>query len=191
MKTTKKKLSSWLLVLMLLLLVVVAKPSQAQPCQKVEIATDLVKRTILDKFILESRQTRYFIRDKGIVELTAYTDKEGRDRWYLVPRIDDSYKDNPPKQYATFGNDIILIYQGNTLGDPHQTKGDTAALNQCLEDIIGGRVYIRPKKGIWVDSIGLDGKAKRVQVRTITGGSIGDLEVIFNKDGTYKTYTSL
>jgi len=184
MKTAKEKSSSWLLVLVLV--AAIGKLTHAQPCQKVEIATDPVKRDIIDKFIIESTQTHYFIRDKGIVELTVYTDKEGRDCWSLFPRIDDSYKDNPPKEYAVFGNDIILIYQGNASGIAHQTKGDTAALNQCLEEVIGGRVYIRPKKGIWTDSIGLDGKAKRVQVRTLTTGSGGEIQVIFNKDGTYK-----
>jgi hypothetical protein len=189
MKTAKEKSNPWLLVLMLL--AATGKTSQAQPCQKVEIATDPVKRAILEKFISDSRNTNYFIRDKGIVELNVYTDKEGRDCWYLFPQIDDSYKDNPPIQYAVFGNDIILIYQANDSGVALPTKGDTAALNQCLEDIIGGRVYIRPKKGIWVESIGIDGKLKRSQVRIITTGSSGDLTVIFNKDGTYKTYTSL
>jgi hypothetical protein len=189
MKTTKKKLGPWLLVL--LLLAAIGKPAHAQPCQKVEIATDSVKQAILQKFILESRNDNYFIRDKGIVELSVYKDKEGRDCWYLFPQIDDSYKDNPPKQYAAFGNYIILVYQANASGVALQTKGDTAALNQCLEDVIGGRVYIRPKKGIWVESIGIDGKVGRDEVRALTTGSSGGLGVVFNKDGTYQTYTSL
>jgi len=189
MKTMKEEICAWLLAL--LMIAAMGKPSHAQPCRKIEIATDSVKRTILQKFISESRQTKYFIRDKGIVELRIYTDKEGRDCWYLVPHIDDRYKDNPPIQYAVFGNDIILIYQANASGIAHPTKGDTAALNQCLEEVIGGRVYIRPKKGIWVESIGIDGKLRKEQVRIIMTGSIGDLTVLFNKDGTYQTYTSL
>jgi hypothetical protein len=183
MKSMKEKLGPWVL---LLLLVAAGKPSNAQPCQKVEIATDPDKQAILRDFISDSEKTHYFIHDKGIVELRVYTDKKGRDCWLLVPRIDDSYKDNPPKQYAAFDYDIILIYQANASGVAHPTKGDTATLNQCLEDVIGDRVYIRPKKGRWTDSIGLDSKAKRLQTRRITSGSSGEIQVIFNKDGTYK-----
>ena len=188
-KIKKAKLSLWLLVLMLV--AAVGLTANAQPCEKVEIAADLAKRTILQKFISESRQINYFIHTMGIVELRIFTDKEGRNCWLLFPRIDDRYKDNPPTQYATFDHDIILIYQANDSGMALQTKGDTAALNRCLEDIIGDRVYIRPKKGRLVEVIDIDGKLKRVQSRTITGGSIGEIQVVFNKDGTYKTFSFL
>ena len=191
MKTTKKKLSSWLLVLVLL--VAIGLTANAQPCHKVEIATDSVKRAILDKFISESIKTNYFIGDKGMVQVNIYKDEKGRDCWLLLPQIDDSYKDNPPTKYADLDGDgdiMFLVYEANSSGIELPFRGDRTAVIKCLEAVIGDRLYIRPpKQDRWVEFKDPTGKLRRTKKQTITLGNGGSLIIIFNKDGTYKTLT--
>jgi len=164
--------------------------AQVSVCQKVEVATDSVKRKLLTEFVKEAIQKRYFVDfDKGVVHLTIYKDDKGRDCWALYPLIDDRYKANPPKRYATITVSvdwIILVYEGNSQGLEVKTEGNIEAINQCLDKVVEDRVYIRPVHSKRLKQITLpDGKKRMIEDRVhITGGGMG-IWVIFNKDGTY------
>ena len=164
----------------------------AQPCQEITIATDSTKQSILRQFISSAEKNRFFVNDKGIVKLTRYQDANGLTRWYLVATIDDQYKDNPPTKFSDFDGDIVLVYDADSSGKELPTKGNAANINQCLEEKIGDRVYIRPRtKNRWTshEYKTLSGKIIRQGQRRITTGNGGSLIIIFQKDGTYKTLT--
>ncbi len=160
------------------------------PCNEVErvdLESDQVKSKILVDYIYycESKEWK---NDKGIVILTEYTNEDGKYCWSLTPSIDDSYKDNPPKKFATFKGDIILIFQGGRIPNAKPDSGDKDKLNGCLEQLIGDRVYIRPTtKGRWADGFRpfTTEKIKEGR-RRISMGNGGGLIIIFNGDGTYK-----
>jgi hypothetical protein len=184
--------------ILLLYYLLFAIPAQAQernppPCfdvKQVEIASTPLENRLLDEFIQKSIrdggfQARY---DKGIVHLHAYRNEQGKRCWLLIPYIDDRYKDNPPTRFSDFRGDIILIYDANSTGLALKTEGNIEARNQCLEQIIGDRVFSRqPRRYRWTSTMVPFANKKRIEgTRRITGGNGGDVIIIFNEDGTYE-----
>lgn len=167
-----------------------AQSGSTLPCNEVERMTlddDPVQRKILFDFIV-SCENKEWKNDKGIVMLTRYTDSNGKQCWWLVPSIDDRYKDNPPKKFATFNGDIILIFEADSLQRVKPVSGDMNRINTCLEKIIGDRVYSRPStKTRWADGTRpfTTEKIKEGR-RRLRAGNGGDVIIIFNGDGTYK-----
>ena len=133
-------------------------------------------------------RNNYWRYDKGIVLLREYQNKEGKLCWLLLPSIDDAYKDNPPNRFATFDGDIILIFDATSKGILKESIDNKNALNQCLEKIIGDRVYIRPAAtSRWADAVPtITNKRLKEGRRRISGGNGGSLNVIFNADGSYQ-----
>ena len=166
------------------------RAAQVPACQPVQIAPDQVKRDLLRQFITDCHREHYFFEDKGVVELITYQDSKGRTAWYLSALIDDRYRDNPPAAYSMQGTDIVLVYQGDSLG--HKLRVPTAAvapLVHCLELVIGPAVYLRPaiKERFVEETVGQ--KTTKYRVRTDSGGNVRHgRHIIFNADGTYKIY---
>jgi hypothetical protein len=164
--------------------------AQAPACQPLQIAPDKVKRDLLQQFIIDCHHEHYFFEDKGVVELIAYQDGMGRTAWYLSAIIDDRYRDNPPAAYSMLGTDIVLVYQGDSLGNKLRTPTpDVAPLVHCLELVIGPAVYQRPtiKERFIEEKVGQ--KTTKYRVRTDSGGNVHhERRIIFNTDGTYKVY---
>jgi len=171
-------------------LLAMVKALSAQNCEYVNIATDSVKKRVLSDFHRESVQNHYFLPNKGVVELTVFTNKEGYLCWQLVPLIDDRFKANPPTQYSTFlaiYDEYVLIYKGNEYGNRLKTQGDTAAINRCLRGVLEDRVYINPTYSKRLKQITLpDGQKRTIEQRTHLHGNGGEVIIIFNKDGTIK-----
>lgn len=119
----------------------------APPCEYVElVGGDTSKYNILKGFVNEMEQKNYFQNDKGIVIMTRYRNEEGDSVWVLSPMIDDRYQDNPPTKFSVFGTGwIVLVYEDNQYNQASGTS-NPKAYNKCLEDIIGNRVYLRPKR---------------------------------------------
>jgi hypothetical protein len=88
------------------------------------------------------------------------------------------------------GTDIVLVYQGDSLGNKFRTPTpDVAPLVHCLELIIGPAVYQRPtiKERFIEEKVGQ--KTTKYRVRTDSGGNLyHERRIIFNTDGTYKVY---
>jgi hypothetical protein len=161
----------------------------ALPCRQTKVSTDTTKIRILNEFITASVINNYFINDKGIIQLNIYKNKEGLTCWLLLPRIDDRYKDNPPPTFEEFRGDIILIYPADANGNELKTP-NPEPLNKCLEAVIGDRVYPRPtKKGRWGTPYTIPGinRVLNQGLHRMSTGNSGDLIIIFQKDGTYKT----
>ncbi|MBD2757764.1 hypothetical protein IC230_33185 [Spirosoma sp. BT704] len=167
-----------------------AQAGYPPPCdqiKQVKLDTDQNKRLILINF-MRNCVGKYWLNDKGIVLLREYQNEQGKLCWLLLPSIDDSYKDNPPNRFASFEGDIILVFDADSNRNVKPTIGDKTLLNQCLEQIIGDRVYTRPViKGRWTDMVlpFTDRKMKEGAHRHALGNG-GSLLIIFNSDGSYE-----
>lgn len=168
-----------------------AQEGYPPPCdqvKQVKLDTDQNKRLILIDFIRNCVQNRYWVNDKGVVLLREYQNEEGKQCWLLLPSIDDSYKDNPPSRFASLDGDIILVFDADSKRNVIPTTGDKALLNQCLEQIIGNRVYSRPSvKSRWTDMVlPFTNRKMKEGAHRHEVGNDGSLIIIFNSDGSYK-----
>jgi hypothetical protein len=188
-----KRTINWIPLLLcsvLLSLNTFAQLGYPPPCnetKQVKLDTDPKRRQILFDFI-QSCERNQWRNDKGIVLLREYENEQGKLCWLLLPCIDDTYKDNPPNRFASFNGDIILVFDADSNRNIRPTVGDKSRLNQCLEQIIGDRVYIRPTiKTRWTDMVlpFTNRKMKRGASR-ISGGNGGSLIIVFNSDGSYE-----
>ena len=169
---------------------VYAQSGYPPPCdevKQVKLDTDSTRTKILFDFIRACEQNEWK-NDKGIVLLREYQNEQGKSCWLLLPSIDDRYKDNPPGRFASFNGDIILVFDADSTGNVKPAQGDKNALNQCLEQIIGDRVYIRPTiKTRWTDNVRPFTNDKMEEgARRIWAGNGGSLIIIFNEDGSYR-----
>ena len=183
--------SCLLLGLTLLNLTTFAQLGYPPPCDEaklVKLDTDSKKRQILIDFIQNCERNQWK-NNKGIVLLREYQNDQGKPCWLLLPSIDDSYRDSPPNRFASFNGDIILISEAESNGlVVKPSAGDKNRLNQCLEQIIGDRVYTRPTiKTRWTDMVlpFTNRKMERGAGR-ISGGNGGSLIIVFNPDGSYE-----
>lgn len=168
-----------------------AQSGYPPPCNQVQLTkldTDQTRRQILTDFIANCGRNHYWLNDKGIVLLRQYQNQDGKLCWLLLPSIDDSYKGNPPSRFASFNGDIILVFEATSSGLLKAPAGDQQALNQCLEQIIGDRVYTRPTiKSRWTDNVmPFTNEKMKSGARRIQGGNGGSLIIIFNSDGSYQ-----
>ncbi|SOD92085.1 hypothetical protein SAMN06269250_3790 [Spirosoma fluviale] len=168
-----------------------AQSGYPPPCDEAQL-TDIVaksptKRQILADYV-ESCEQKLWSNDKGIVMLYQYRNQQDQLCWYLSSSIDDHYKDNLPRQFMDFEGDIVLIYNGK----PGELRSDTtinkSALNHCLEQIIGDRVYSRPTaKSRWTNGVlPISNHKLTVGRRRIFAGNGGALIIVFASDGTYQ-----
>ena len=168
---------------------VFAQEGYPPPCNEaklVNIAPDSIKQQILADYI-RSCERGLWRKDKGIVLLYEYQNEQQKPCWYLSSSIDDGYKANPPRRFMDFQGDIILIFEGRATGYDRYATTETSALIQCLEQIVGDRVYTRPTiRSRWTNQVlPTSNKKMTVGQRRISGGNGGDLIIIFNADGSY------
>ena len=165
-------------------------PAHAQPCRQITI--DSTQKSILAKYIHESVLGRYFVDDKGVVIVTRMI-RSGRPAWQVRVALDDSYKDNPPIEWAQLDRDVILFYDAEQPGNREEKTVATPELLSCLDAAIGDRLYIRPpKKERWLAVAGPNGKLIKVQGKRIFGGNMHNDEIIiFEADGRINILKSL
>ncbi|WP_461112598.1 hypothetical protein [Spirosoma jeollabukense] len=168
-----------------------AQTGYPPPCtevKQVKLDTDQTKRQILSEFVNRCVSNSSWKNDKGIVLLREYQNEQGKTCWLLLPSIDDSYKDNPPSRFASFNGDIILVFEADSNRNVKPAVGDKSRLNQCLEQIIGDRVYTRPTiKSRWTDNVmPITNRKMERGASRISGGNGGSLIIIFNADGSYE-----
>ncbi|MFP4095013.1 MAG: hypothetical protein ACLFUB_11040, partial [Cyclobacteriaceae bacterium] len=159
----------------------------APPCEYVEIVDEYAtKYNILEDFVAAMKRENYFQNDKGIIVMKRYKNNEGDSVWMLNPMIDDGYKDNPPTKFSLFETRPILIYEADQEARITSTPTPNA-YNECLEDIIGDRVYLRPtREDRWTKEYEFAGRLYNQGGRTSSTGGGGGIFVIFNDDGSYE-----
>jgi hypothetical protein len=159
------------------------------PCQQVTLATDTShadKRMILVNFIEYALDNKYFVNDKGIVHLYRYKSQKGDSIWRLHPTIEDKYRDNPPTMFSDFHGDIVLVYDADEQGNIRQNP-NPEPYNDCLEDVIGDRVYRRPKKkGRWSNYMLPNGRVLEEGAHRVAIDHGKDQTIVFDQDGSYK-----
>ncbi|MEZ0485622.1 hypothetical protein [Fibrella aquatica] len=183
----------WLIVCLFVSLPAFSQKGYPPPCgtvEEIKLDTNAVRRKVLSNFISASLSNQSFSvkYDKGIIILKEYTNAHNELCWLLSPDIDDSYKDNPPTRFSDFNGDIVLVYTADSTGNALKTPQPHEPLNQCLEQIIGDRVFTRPaKRSRWTSSVFpiTNRKATEGARRNLTGNG-GDVIIIFQKDGTYR-----
>jgi hypothetical protein len=112
----------------------------AQPC-KHRILNKVEGQVISEYRDMAIRENR-FPNSMGVIKVIE-TKKENLEvLWRFSILLDDSYKDNPPKSYATFGEDVVFFYNDSLktfIGNINET-------NDCLDSIVLDRLYIKPPK---------------------------------------------
>ncbi|NML64593.1 hypothetical protein HHL22_05180 [Hymenobacter sp. RP-2-7] len=162
-------------------------PVWAQACEQIKLATTTQQRAVLRDYISLCHQRHFFSKDKGVVQLVAYQNAEGRPRWLLSALTDDRYRDAPPARYARLGRDVILVYQGDANGNALPLAGDPAERAACLSKVLGDRLYHYTKEPPrYIIDKDAPGGPRKMEARQVTGGSShNDLIIEFNKDGTF------
>jgi len=102
---------------------------------------------------------------------------------------DDRDRAASPARYARFGNDIILVYQGDSNGTPLPTAGNLAERDACLSEVLGGRISHYAAEPLYATTVDGQGNTKQVKITHVTGGNThNDLLIKFNKDGTISKF---
>ena len=156
-----------------------------QACQQVEFDKQSENYSLLLNYINTCREKNFFFDDKGVVKLIICKNAEGLTEWHLSALIDDRYQSSPPEQYAFIKNDIVLIYSGNSNGEILPIQSDLIARNECIQEVLGSRVYKQTTGKQFVYSRDAQGIIKKIPVSYVSlGNSHNDLIIIFNKDKT-------
>ncbi|MGI4835473.1 MAG: hypothetical protein ACRYFK_18630 [Janthinobacterium lividum] len=162
----------------------------AHACQPVNLITDAQKKGLLQDYIRECHRQHFFVEDKGAVKLIAYQDADGRPCWLLSAIVDDRYRTAPPASYTRFGNDVILVYQGDSNGNPLPIAGNLAEREACIREVLKGRLYHYTNEPQYTTTTDAQGNAKQVQITHVIGGNPhNDLLIKFNRDGTVSKFT--
>jgi hypothetical protein len=157
----------------------------AQACEQINLVATAQQRALLQDYVVDCYQRHFFFEDKGAVKLIAYQDAEGRPCWLLSAIVDDRYRAAPPAQYAHFGNNVILVYKGDSRGNALPPAGDSAERAACLSEVLGGRVYHYTNEPQYTIDKDAPGGPKKIKVTHESGGNVhNDLIIKFNKDGT-------
>ncbi|OIN60339.1 hypothetical protein [Arsenicibacter rosenii] len=165
----------------------------AQQCHQINITNPKEQQIILD-FIHECIRDHHFIGDKGVVTVKRFINEDKQPAWVIRAELDDKYRDNPPKEWALLGEDIILFYDGKSQFDIEKTA-PTPDMLKCLEEAIGDRLYIRPlKTQRWIEMVKQDGSKEQVKVnrgRIIGGGPNNSKIIHFDADGKVRILKSV
>ena len=170
-----------------LVLLIMSWDAEAQPCQKVDLSNRMVT-SYLREYVSESIRDGYMPKGMGIVKIRKATDLNGLQIWELNVVLDNAYQDDPPSEYAQLGETIIIFYDFDS-ANRKVPVSPTPELINCLDEIIGDRVYIRPpSKQRWAE-YKVKGELIRETVgKTLSGGyPRSSILFTFQKDGAITT----
>lgn len=166
---------------LLLSMIVFAGYSQ-KPCQ--EYILNEQEGVIISQYIMSCVRDHWFVNNKGIVEIRRFVNEKGEKCWYMMAVIDDSYKDNPPTEYAWRNGDLVFFYDGITpTSFAKKQTTPTPELLACLEEVTYDKLYIRPPAK--TQYITVFGKKIINTGRHCLGNCANDLIVTFHERGDY------
>ncbi|QDK82887.1 hypothetical protein EXU85_31495 [Spirosoma sp. KCTC 42546] len=146
-------------------------------------------KKILINYIDDAVRKGAFVGDKGVVEVVRYLNENGRPSWLIKTTIDDSYKDNPPVEWASLESDIILFYDTNSSSNDVIKHKPTPELLRCLDDAIKDRLYIRPtRRERLVDSGFTTPARKPIIIKTRRISTSNSIVIVFEADGSITKY---
>jgi hypothetical protein len=162
---------------------------QIEPCEFEQIVNTVQKREVMERYIQRLYDSRAWDHDKGIITIDRKKLARGKEQWMLNFVIDDRYKDNPARHFSIYDGDIILIYNDSDEVIKWDSVERRAYVN-CLETVIGDRVYNRPEpKWRWSNMV-FNGQRLTGRRRSFTGRGYSSF-VVFKKDGSYEVDPSM
>ena len=165
--------------------------ASAQACTEVDLFNTAQKRALLQEYINDCRQKHYFFEDKGIVQLITYQDDKGHICWLVSSSVDNRFLASPAQQYAWLGNDVILIYPGDSKGNIVPISNPTDELKKCVSELVGGRVYDYQPKSQYAYYTDPNGIKKKTAVRhTVSGNVHNELIIEFDNSTIIKKIPS-
>lgn len=160
----------------------------AQPCKQITI-NDVNQKKIIIKFIEDAVRKGAFAGDKGVVVINRFIHETGRPGWLIKTTLDDSYKNNPPLEWASLDSDIILFYDTKSSRYDVIKHEPTPELLHCLDDAIKDRLYIRPhRQERLVDSGYKTPTGKPIIIKTRRTDASDTLIIVFEADGSITKY---
>ncbi|MFN8348106.1 MAG: hypothetical protein U0X91_24105 [Spirosomataceae bacterium] len=181
-------------VLTLFLLSFVFASASAQTCEKTQIK-DPILIDAIGEFIINCTKANEMFKDMGVIHMGVYPDTgQEEKRVNLGAHLTDSFKDNPPRQYAHLWGKIILIYEYDENNTIIKNILPEKQLNFLLDEV-GDRVYgAQKRRGRWVETYNDDGSFKRRSFqKNISMGSspFGIILLINKKTGEIRKLKSL
>jgi hypothetical protein len=120
----------------------------------------------------------------GVIHMRVYPDSgKTEKRISLGMNSIDSFKDNPPRQYAHLWGKIVLIYEYDQNNRIIKNNIPPEQLEALLNEV-GDRVFVEQKRrGRWVETYNADGSLKRrsFQQGISAGGSPCSITLLINK----------
>jgi hypothetical protein len=165
----------------LLLSMIVFAGYTQKPCS--EYTLNQQEQAIVRQYVMSCIRDHWFVNSKGIVEIRRFVNEKGEKCWYMMAVIDDSYKDNPPTEYAWCTADLVFFYDSikpNSFAKKQTTP--TPELLACLEEVTYDKLYIRPPAKRQYTTI--FGK-QILHMRHCLGNCANDLIVTFHERGDY------
>ncbi|MEZ4902244.1 MAG: hypothetical protein R2822_11040 [Spirosomataceae bacterium] len=158
--------------------------SVAQICEKIQIKDPILIDAIGEFMISCSKANNMYKDMGGVFEMYIYPDsgKEEK-RIELVARLEDRFKDNPPRKYAYLWGKIILVYEYDSNNKLPQNNLTKEQLNTLLDEV-GDRVFVAQNRfGRWVEKYNEDGslKSRSFQRQVRMGGSPFNITLLINK----------
>jgi hypothetical protein len=155
----------------------------AQTCEKTQIK-DPILIDAIGEFIINCNKVNEIYKDMGVIHMGVHPDS-GKEEKRINLWIDltDSFKDNPPQQYAHLWGKVILIYQRDAKGKIIKNEIPPEQLEALLNEV-GDRVFVEQKRrGRWVETYHRDGSLKKRNFQKIIsgGGSPTSITLLINK----------
>ncbi len=123
------------------------------PICKHRLITHQQKLAIMD-YVNKATQNQWFPGDIGILQVREKVQPSGTVAWRVSSIIDNTYRNNPPREFAKVHSDIVLFYTENTLP---LSATEKELINEQLDNIVLDRVYIRPPHVHRNDTLRLSG----------------------------------
>jgi hypothetical protein len=158
-------------LLALLLFACAFSPASSQTLEKIFISDTSQIAGFLREFIGDCIKADPMYRDKGVIEARVHPFFEGKKRISLYQRLDDGFKDYPPRKYAHFMDKVILFHEYDEADSYIENHLPPEKIEFLLEEV-GDRVFIaQTRKDRWVEQYEADGTLKsRGKVRIMSAG---------------------
>ncbi|MFN8348105.1 MAG: hypothetical protein U0X91_24100 [Spirosomataceae bacterium] len=169
--------------LIILLLFGVFASASAQTCEKTQIKDPILIEAI-GEFVINCAKFNEIYKAMGVIHMGVHPDSGTTERRInLWADLTDSFKDNPPQQYAHLWGKIVLIHQYDSKRRMIKNEISKEQLNSLLDEV-GDRVFVEQKRrGRWVETYHTDGSLKRrsFQQDISMGGSPLSIVLLINK----------
>ncbi|MDF7821405.1 hypothetical protein P1X15_27525 [Runella sp. MFBS21] len=161
-----------------LLLLCIFSSGMAQKCEKIQIKDQQIIDAI-GELIITCNKANDIYKDMGVIHMDIYPDSgKTEKRINLWTNLTDSFKDNPPRQYAHLWGKIVLIYEHDENIRTPKNEVPSEQLEALLNDV-GDRVFVEQKrKGRWVETYNADGSLKKRSFQKIISGGSSPCSII-------------